>query len=85
MKNLTTYDILKNIGQVIMPAVFTCVLTILKALDYQYLNILDQILMAILTCYNTIIVVWNSNYYKNQAANNTVTTITPEKNPHEAE
>ena len=64
---MNTYDILKVIGQIILPALITCAVTIMKELNVPNLDSIHIILTAILTCYNSIIVVWNSNYYKQLA------------------
>lgn len=64
---MNTYDYLKIIGQVILPAIITCAVTVMKELGVQNLDSIHIILTALLTCYNSIIVVWNSNYYKTLA------------------
>ena len=64
---MNRYDILKTIGQVILPAIITCVITILKEFKVPNIDSIHIILTALLTCYNSCIVVWNSNYYKKQA------------------
>lgn len=64
---MNTYDILKAIGQIILPALITCAVTIMKELNVPNLDSIHIIMTAMLTCYNSIIVVWNSNYYKKLA------------------
>ena len=61
---MNKYDVLKSIGQVILPAILTCMLTILKTLNIPHTSEIEIIAMAILTCYNSIIVVWNKTYYQ---------------------
>lgn len=68
--NMNTYDILKVIGQVVLPAVITCAVTIMKELNVPNIDSIHIIMTALLTCYNSVIVVWNSNYYKNLAQKN---------------
>lgn len=67
---MNTYDHLKLIGQVILPALITCAVTIMKELNVPNLDSIHIILTALLTCYNSIIVCWNSNYYKKLAQSN---------------
>lgn len=67
---MNTYDILKVVGQVILPALITCAVTVMKALNVPDLDTIHIIMTAVLTCYNSIIVVWNSNYYKQLAKQN---------------
>lgn len=64
---MNTYDHLKIIGQVILPALITCFVTVGKELNIPNLDSIHVILTALLTCYNSIIVVWNANYYKQLA------------------
>ena len=64
---MNRYDVLKTFGQVIFPAMITCALTIMKVLEVKEVESIHIILTALLTCYNSIIVVWNSNYYKDLA------------------
>ena len=66
---MNRYDLLKTIGQVILPALITCAVTIMKELNVPNLDSIHIILTALLTCYNSCIVVWNSNYYKKLAEN----------------
>jgi len=67
---MNTYDILKVIGQVILPALITCAITVMKELGVPNIDSIHIILTALLTCYNSCIVVWNSNYYKQLAKQN---------------
>ncbi len=67
---MNRYDVLKTIGQVILPALITCAVTVMKELQIPNIDSIHIILTALLTCYNSCIVVWNSNYYKNLANQN---------------
>ena len=76
---MNRYDLLKTIGQVILPALITCAVTIMKELNVPNLDSIHIILTALLTCYNSCIVVWNSNYYKKLAESNEETAAEEEK------
>jgi len=62
------YDVLKTLGQIVIPSIITCVNSILIAIGCENADVINTILIALLTCYNSIIVIWNANYYKEQAS-----------------
>ncbi len=61
------YDWLKAIGQVILPSVLTFIGVCGKELGYEKIELILKIGTAFITMYNTIIIIWNKQYYKNQA------------------
>jgi hypothetical protein len=64
---MNVYDWLKAIGQVILPSLVTCVVVILQTLGVECADNINIILTAIITAYNSIIIVWNKGYYQNLA------------------
>lgn len=67
------YDWLKAIGQVILPAVLTFVGVAGTELGWQRIDIIMKIGTAFITMYNSIIIIWNKQYYKEQSERFTVT------------
>ena len=67
------YDWLKAIGQVILPAVLTFIGVAGTELGWQRIDIIMNIGTAFITMYNSIIIIWNKQYYKEQSERFTVT------------
>ena len=60
------YDWLKAIGQVILPAVLTFVGVAGTELGWAHIETIMKIGTAFITMYNSIIIIWNKQYYKEQ-------------------
>lgn len=58
------YDWLKVIGQVILPSILTFLGVIGKELNWEYVETMMKIGTAFITMYNSIIIAWNKQYYK---------------------
>lgn len=58
------YDVLKVIGQVILPSVLTFIGVIGNELGWQNIESILKIGTGFIAMWNSIIVVWNGNYYK---------------------
>ena len=67
------YDWLKAIGQVILPAVLTFIGVIGTELGWPRIEVIMKIGTAFITMYNSIIIIWNKQYYKEQSERFTVT------------
>lgn len=58
----SVYDFLKAMGQVILPAVLTFVGVVGKELGMTNIESFMKIGTAFITMWNTVIVIWNSQY-----------------------
>lgn len=59
---MNLYDILKAIGQVILPAILTFVGVLGNELGWECTPLIINIGTAFITMWNAIIVIWNQNY-----------------------
>lgn len=60
------YDVLKAIGQVVLPAILTFISVLGKSLSWDNLAPIMEIGTGFIAMYNAIIVIWNREYKKNQ-------------------
>ena len=63
---MNLYDLLKAIGQVVIPNAISLIVKIMvaKNVPAEQVNMWSEILTAALGFYNAVIVLWNANYYK---------------------
>ena len=66
MLNNKIYDLLKAIGQIILPAVLTFFAVCGNTLNWEYTELVVKIGTAFITMWNSIIVVWNHEWQKEQ-------------------
>lgn len=57
-----TYDVLKMLGQIVLPALLTFIGVCGKELRWTNIDIIMKIGTAFITMWNSIIVIWNANY-----------------------
>ena len=60
------YDVLKAIGQVVLPAVLTFFGVLGNTLGWPFTDIVIKIGGAFITMWNSIIVIWNAEWKKQQ-------------------
>jgi len=60
------YDICKALGQIIFPAILTFIGVIGAELGWDCTELIMKIGAGFIAMWNSIIVVWNKEYYKNQ-------------------
>ena len=61
------YDWLKAIGQVILPNVLTFIGVCGESLGWDNIELILKIGTAFIAMWNAIIVIWNKQYYKEEA------------------
>lgn len=63
-KNNRTYDVLKWVNAIVVPAVITCFLTISEIADWDKAIVIGGIMSAVNTCIGSILGVGNIQYKK---------------------
>lgn len=60
------YDVLKALGQVVFPAVLTFIGVLGNTLGWPFTELVIKIGTAFITMWNSVIVIWNAEWKKQQ-------------------
>lgn len=63
---MNLYDILKAFGQIIFPSILTFIGVLGNELGWTNTETILKIGAGFITMWNSIIIIWNRNYYKKQ-------------------